>query len=293
MTPSARSLSSLNGRWLVVLAALVLGAGVGAAVRSPASATAPRKASTQAPVRAATSPVPVPVVPAAAKPADRRFSATFVAATTDSVTVQGIGTLQGTPDVAIVSLQVVVQRQTSGEALDAANAVVSKVINSLRKHDVSPRDIQSTGLSLNPTYEYHENQQPTLTGYQAGQSITAKLRSSNKRGGTISAAAAVAPGEVTINGLSYDLDRDSVLLTGAQKQAFAAAKKKAAEYAGLAGRSLGRVMTISEVTSPSAGGGPYPISVSGGMAAAPATDVPLAAGSQDVSVAVTVTWALR
>jgi uncharacterized protein YggE len=292
MTPSSRS--PFDVRWLVALAAAVLGVGVGVALDPPVKATAVRPAaahqveggSSSSPVVAVASP------PAQARPVDQRFSATFVAATPDSVTVQGIGTLQGTPDVAIVNLQVDVQRPTSGAALDAANAVVARVIRSLRKHGVAAADVQSTGLSLSPAYTYREDRSPELAGYQAGQSITAKLRSAGKRGGTISAAVAVAPGDVTINGLSYDLEQGAALLSGAQRKAFAAARKKALEYAELAGRHLGRVMTITEGTTPTSGG-PVSFPGLGGSGAAAAADVPLAAGSQGVSVVVTVTWALR
>ena len=72
---------------------------------------------------------------------NQRFNATFVSATTDRVTVQGVGSIDGTPDVTILSLQVSVTRQTSGDALDAASAVVSKVLSSLRHHRVAAADV--------------------------------------------------------------------------------------------------------------------------------------------------------
>jgi uncharacterized protein YggE len=291
MTLGPRSQSSTPV--LVAVAMLVsasLGAGVtAAALHSPAKKPAPVPVIAQP---AAVSAAARPAAPAPRpRPVNQTFKATLVSATTDSVTVQGVGSLDGTPDVTILSLQVSVTRPSSGEAMSAANAVVSKVLASLRHHGVAEADIQSTGLTLYATYDYHENGPPTRSGYQSGQSISAKLRTAKTRGATISAAAGVSPDDVSISGLSYDLEHDAALLTGAQKQAFDAARKKARQYADLAGRSLGRVMTIREVTTPD-DSVPYP--QAGGLpAAAPASDVPLASGSQSVSVSVTVTWALR
>lgn len=291
VTQALRSKGALFA--LAVLAAAITGSGVTAALTASAT-PAPH------PVRLVVHPAAAaravkPVVPGAAPvkaaPVVQKLSATLVSATTDTVTVSGLGTVQGTPDVVDVALQVSVVRPTTGEALDAANAVVDKLLSTLRQHGVAPADVQSTGLSLSPNYDYSDNQQ-TLNGYQAGQSISARLRSADKRGEIISAAAGVSGNDVTINGLSFDLEDNAAYLAKAQVAAFAMAKATAGRYAGLAGRSLGRVITINQVTDQVSAPQPY---ANGAMASSggAASSVPLAAGSQPVSVQVTVTWALR
>jgi uncharacterized protein YggE len=234
---------------------------------------------------------PRPVAaPARIAPAVSNIKATFVSANTDNVTVEGMGTISGTPDVLLVSLQVTHEAATTRDALDGANAVVQRVLTSLKGHGVAPADVQTTGLALYPTYDYNNGNQ-TKTGYAAGQSLAVKLRSADRRGETISAASAVSD-DVTINGLSFDLENNAALLARAQNAAFAMAKDEAARYAGLAGRSLGRVIAINQVTNAPT---PGPVGFGGGLAvgAAPASAVPLAEGSQPVSVSVIVTWALR
>lgn len=82
------------------------------------------------------------------------------------------------------------------------------------------------------------------------------------------------------------------MLARAQDAAFAIAKTRALRFARLSGRSLGRVMTIRQVTNQA----PEPVPFSGGVglaAGAPASSITIATGSQPVSVTVTVTWALR
>lgn len=293
-----RGSAALSTRTLVsavaLLGAAVMGAGI-TAVLAPSSARVTTAHAAAHPV-AVTKPVRVTPGPATARraaPSVTNVKASFVSASTDNVTVEGIGSISGTPDVLLVNLQVTVQRDTTGAALDGANAVVERLLTSLRGHGVRTDDIQTTGLSLSPNYDY-DNGKQTRNGYVAGQSLSAKLRSAERRGATISAAAAVSP-DVTITGLSFDLENNAGLLARAQRAAFTMARDEATRYAGMAGRSLGRVMSVNQMTTrptppPYMAGG-------GGFGAAPTaaggSDVPLSAGSQQVSVSVVVTWALR
>jgi hypothetical protein len=291
MSLSTRSLSAVPaGTLIALLASAVLGVGVGVAVERPARTAPVVSAAGGHSAQPSPAPTAVHVVP---QPVAQDIKATFVAATTDSVTVEGVGIVDGTPDVVVLNLQVSVRRGTSGAALDAANAVVRKLLATLREHGVARADLQTTGLSLYANYTYHEGDPPTVDSYQAGQSVTAKLRKAKTRGKAISAATAVSPGEVLVNGLTLDLEQNSALLTKAQRAAFAAAKKKAREYAELSGRSLGRVMTVREATTPMASDPPTYFPGGGAAMASAGSDVPIAVGSQQVGVSVTVTWALR
>lgn len=277
---------------VALLAAGVMGAGVTAVLAAPAAVRQPAPHVIAKPIAVSKPLVVKPLAPSAARvaPTVSNIKATFVSANTDSVTVEGMGTISGTPDVLLVSLQANHEAATAREALDGANGIVQRLLATLRSHGVKPADMQSTGLSLNPTYDY-DNGKSTKTGYASGQSLAVKLRSAEQRGETISAAAAVSE-DVTINGLSFDLENNAGLLARAQNAAFAMAKDEAARYAGLAGRSLGRVMAINQMTNSTS---PSPMGLgAGGLAAgAPASSVPLAEGSQPVSVSVVVTWSLR
>lgn len=278
---------------VALLAAAVLGAGVSAALSAPAPAATP-------PPRVVTKPIAVTqkvapkarpaAAPAQVAPTVSTLKATLVSGTTDSVTVEGVGTISGTPDVLLVGLHITGEADTAREALDRANDVAERVLATLRSQGVKPADIQTAGLFLNPTFDYHEGTQ-TKTGYVAGHTLSVQLRSAERRGQTISAASAVSE-DVAITGLSFDLENNAGLLSRAQNAAFAMAKDEAARYARLAGRSLGRVMTIHQAThAPSAG--PTPIAAGGGFGAGSASSVPIADGSQPVRVSVVVTWALR
>lgn len=202
------------------------------------------------------------------------------------ITVTGTGNATGTPDKLQLSLEVDTQASSAGAALDAANRDMRRVRDSLRAHGVADADLQTSGLSVQARY----GQQGNITGYQVTESLTAVLRDLARAGETITAASTAAGNAIRIDGVSLDLsDSNSSLLASARASAMADAKTRATQYADAAGRTLGQVLVISEVTTPQQVPLPYASTASGSAAAAP---VPISPGKQQVSVTVTVTYEL-
>ena len=117
------------------------------------------------------------------------------------------------------------------------------------------------------------------------------LRNLGTAGGILSAVVKAGGKAVTIQQLSLDLESDSSLVTQARASAFASAKDKATQYAALANRTLGPVVSVSE-----SNGSTQPQPYASYAAAAPAagtSSVPVSAGSQNVSVNVTVVFSLQ
>jgi uncharacterized protein len=203
------------------------------------------------------------------------------------ITVIGKGKATGKPDTLRLDLGVSVSGSTVSAALSAADAAESKVQKALRQGGVADKDLQTSGLSIQPDYSYGKSGQQSLRGYQVTESVTAKLRDLTKAGNVIAAAAAAGGNAVRINGISLDLEDTGSLLSGARDSAFADARTKAVQYAKAAGRSLGAVVSISETVQ-----NPTPINYDSfqGAAMTAAASVPIAAGSQDVDVTVTVVF---
>ena len=124
-------------------------------------------------------------------------------------------------------------------------------------------------------------------GYDVVQSLSVKLRDMSEAGAAISDAAEAGGDATRISGVSFDIEDNGDLLRQARNASFADAKAKAEQYARLAGRTLGRVASVNEGST---GGGPVPYPVAARDAAA--GSVPIAAGSQQVSVSSTVVWEL-
>ncbi|MCW2598278.1 MAG: hypothetical protein JWM02_107 [Frankiales bacterium] len=140
-------------------------------------------------------------------------------------------------------------------------------------------------MSVYPAYDNKGRRD----GYSVSETLTAKLRDLKKAGKTISNAVLAGGNSATLQGVSFALEDNVALLGKARDAAYAQAKDKALRYAGLSGRQLGEVQLVTESTS-----APQDLSRAKGFAAGPAgSAVPIDPGSSQVSVSVTVRWALR
>jgi uncharacterized protein YggE len=224
------------------------------------------------------------VAPAAAVGATGTGSGTGVAVGA-GITVTGSGAVRGTPDMLQLAIGVQVQAATVTAALTAADAKASAVQSSLRGHGVDSKDLQTSGLSVQPNYTVSGGRS-VLNGYQVSESLTAGLRDLETAGAAISAAAAAGGDSTRIDSISLDLSDTGTLVSAARDRAFAQAKSKAEQYAKAAGVGLGTVLGIQETVATPASPA-YAARASSDLAA-----VPIAAGSQQVSVDVTVEFAI-
>lgn len=220
-------------------------------------------------------------------PPQRAAVAADVPASTNGIVVDGLGRATGTPDVLRVTFGVTVRRADVSTALSAANARQKRVADALRHRGVDSKDLQTADVNIGPWYDNKGRQR----GYEVSETLTAKLRDMRKAGQAITDAVLAGGDEATLHGVSFSLEDNADLLASARDAAFAEAKGKAERYAQLSGRPLGEVQLIAETTSP-VQPIPYSLYDSAG-ATATKSAVPINAGTQDVSVSVTVRWALR
>jgi uncharacterized protein YggE len=202
------------------------------------------------------------------------------------ITVTGTGKVTGTPDTLRISLTVSATSPDVDTALSQANTSAKAVQVALLAKGVATKDLQTSNVSIQPSYT--SKGQPN--GYVVTESLTAALRDLTKAGTTISAAVSAGGDAVRIDGVSFSLEDTSGLIAGARTGAVDDAKAKAEQYAKAAGKSLGEVQSISEIVST-----PNPVYADRGLAnaaAAGSTAVPVQAGSQDVTVQVTVVYAM-
>jgi uncharacterized protein YggE len=205
------------------------------------------------------------------------------------ITVGGRANVSGTPDTLRLDLSVVATASSVSEALAKANGSADAVQKSLLGSGVATKDLQTSGLNISPDYDYSTSGTPRLRGYQVSVSVSAKLRDLGRAGDTIGKAVGAGGNTIRVNGISLDLEETSVLVSKARDKAFADARTKAEQYAKASGRALGDVLTIAEnVATPS----PMPYAASAGAPLDKAS-VPIQSGSQDVSVSVTVVFAMR
>jgi uncharacterized protein YggE len=200
------------------------------------------------------------------------------------ITVTGTGTVSGTPNQLTLSMGVQVTAASVDSALAQANQAVTQVTGALRAQGVAAADIQTSGLYIQPNYG---SSSQTPTGYGASESLTATLDNISAAGAQIQAAVHAGGNAVTVDGVSLNLTDTSGLLATARARAVADARTKAAQYAQAVGQPLGPLVSISDQTE--ALSLPVPMAA---PAAGRAGSVPINPGSQQLTISVTVVYAL-
>jgi uncharacterized protein YggE len=190
------------------------------------------------------------------------------------------------PDIATISAGVVTQAADGNTAMRQNAEQMNRVLAAVKAAGVADRDVQSSGINLNPQYRYEENQPPRITGYQASNTVTVKLRDVAKMGKVLDAL--VASGANQINGPSFGIDDPEPLNDQARTEALKRAQARAATYADTLGLRVRRIVSIGE------GGGGMPVPMPRmAMAKAEAFDsTPVAPGESSVSVQLDVVFEL-
>lgn len=205
------------------------------------------------------------------------------------IVVDGLGKVTGTPDVLRVTLGVSVKRPDVSAALNDANNLQNKVRAALRKNGVAAKDLQTSDVSVHQAYD----RRGRPDGFSVSETLTAKLRDLAKAGQAMTDAVVAGGNAATLQGVSFALEDNAALLSKARDAAYADAKAKADRFAELSGRNLGQVELITESTSaPQVLENYDSFRMAAGSPAA-ASKVPLDPGTSQVSVSVTVRWALR
>jgi uncharacterized protein len=202
----------------------------------------------------------------------------------ESVQVSGQGVVFGRPDRLDASFGVETSAPTVGAALKVANASGARMRDSLVKGGVTKADLQTSNVTISST----RKDDGAITGYTVTQGLTAKIRKLAQGGALISAAVTAGGDAARLNGVSFAIENDTALLAEARKKAFADARAKAELYARAAGRPLGRVVKVNE-SNPTYWGG---AAAGQDRFAAADAPVPLEPGRQQLTVTVTVEWAL-
>lgn len=158
--------------------------------------------------------------------------------------VSATGTSSRKPDIATISAGVVTQAPKAGDAMAANAKAMTATIAALKRAGVADRDIQTQSISLQPQYRYGDNQPPILTGYQASNRVSIRLRDLAGAGGVIDAL--VSAGANQIEGPMLSVEHPDAALDEARTKALAAARARADLYAKAAGLTVRRIVRISE-----------------------------------------------
>ena len=168
------------------------------------------------------------------------------------ITAQATGTVTGTPDVVTISLGVETRSAVRADRARREQPARHRLINVVKDKGVAPEDLQTSQLSINPSYD----DKGAVTGYQVTNMVTATLRDIARAGALIDAAGQAAGDAVRVQQLSFSIDDDSALRANARADAVRRAQAQAQQLAEAAGVALGPIHSITE--SPTANAMVYP-----------------------------------
>src|SRR5256714_162456 len=120
------------------------------------------------------------------------------------ISVSGTGRVLAAPDIADLRLGVTVTRTTVKDARNVAAGQMNRVIAALKKLGIADKDLQTSGLSLQPNYAYSNGGNPRLTGYTLTNGVSVTVRDLDKLGDAIHDG--LAAGATTLDGVSFRLD---------------------------------------------------------------------------------------
>ena len=208
------------------------------------------------------------------------------AAATRYITVSAQGTIKVTPDAVRLSATVSAVASTSKDALAAANKTATAVRAALKAAKIDTKDISTQTITVYPEYKYANDGTSTQIGYRGSQSFTIVVRAADTAGSIVDSLIAAGGDNLQINGATPFVLDSTKSLDAARAAGVKSAKTKATSYASLIGVKLGKVNYLVENSAPTN----YTPVMSVAKAESDATVIEL--GQQDVTISITVQWAL-
>jgi hypothetical protein len=203
-----------------------------------------------------------------------------------TITLNGRGSVEHAPDIAMITVGVSVEAETASSAMNQQTSKMNGVFAAVKAAGIADRDMQTSNLSLNPVYDYPPNQQPRMRGYNASNQITIKVRDIKSLGKTLDAV--VKGGGNTIHGVSFSIDKPESYQNEARVEAIKDAAAKAELYAQAVGYKVKRIVTVSENEYY-----PQPVPMMARMQVDQAAEsTPVAAGEVSLTQTVSVTFEL-
>lgn len=208
----------------------------------------------------------------------------------ESVSVTGTGKVTMVPDRFTFQVGVQTMAATVDDAVAENNRRVAAVIAALKKAGAPDKDIQTSGFNIWPQQDYQEGRMPRITGYQVSNNITVRSEKVADAGKLLGIA--IAAGVNTSSGLQFEVSDPTRGRERGLRSAFDDAKAKASLLAQAAGRTLGRAIVINEGVQNIP---PQPMmrQAMAMEARVASANVPVEAGTEELSFTVSVTFELR
>lgn len=200
-----------------------------------------------------------------------------------TLTLEAEGHVRVAPDMAILTLGVEHRAKTARAAMDQLNADLAAILARLTEQGIAERDVQTTGLALNPLQNYDSGRKLKSEGFEARSQVTVRVRDLDRLGPLMDTA--VSDGANLFQGLTFTVADPAPLRDQARAAAVAEVLRLGTLYAAAAGTALPPLTALSEIAT----GRPMPMARAS-LAMEDAGGVPVAAGEVTITVRVAATF---
>ena len=160
------------------------------------------------------------------------------------ITVGGDAIVQAQPDTAILTISVVTQARRALDAQQENATKTDAVVQALKAVAGPGAEIKTSGYSVQPQRVYRENQPPTISGYEARNSVTVTMGDLKKVGTVIDASSQAGANDIA--GIAFTLRQDRPARDRALREATREAMSKAEVIASALGRKVTRIVEVQE-----------------------------------------------
>lgn len=207
------------------------------------------------------------------------------------VTVSAQAEARRAPDIAMLSTAVVTQAADANGAIRHNAEQMTRVVAAIRAAGIAAKDVQTSGVSLNPDYHYQANRPPRIKGYSASNTVNVTVRDIGRLGPILDAL--VATGANQVNGPMFDIEDKDAVLDEARQKALAKARQRAGQYARRLGLRVTRVVSIDETGGRAAPMHRYARGAAVEQASAGDASMPIAPGQNVLGINLDVVYALE
>lgn len=209
------------------------------------------------------------------------------------LSVNGVGEVQATPDMATITIGVHTEKETASEALAENSEKTQAVLDIMKEIGIKDEDIKTSGISVYQAYNYDYNgmmEKRVNPRFVVDNSVSVIVRDLDVLPELLDKV--VENGANNIYGISFDIADKTELIAQARKLAVENAQKQAKELAEAAGVELAKVISITSYESYAV---PYPVAAENRAVygADAGGGVPVSAGQMSVSVSVSMIYEIK
>src|SRR5581483_1005542 len=167
--------------------------------------------------------------------------------TDHTITVTGEADVHAEPDMATVTVGVTSVASTADEAMGTVSQQLAAVIAGAKALGIESRDIQTTGLSLQPVYRQrgpNDDTPPQIQAYRASNNVSIIVRDLSMASSVLDSA--INNGANVIGGISFGLSDTDAWRRQALTLATQNARAKAEAIAVAEGVRLGELLSVTE-----------------------------------------------